>query len=91
MYEIKFSGRYKKDLKRIKSKKSLIAALEDVIDLLSKNDDLLPEKYNDHPLHGKYKEYRECHVKSDWLLVYKKNKKELILFLMATGNHSEIF
>ena len=77
MYKIKFSGRYKKDLKRIKSKKSLIAALDEVIDLLSKNDNPLPAKYNDHQLQGNYREYQECHVKPDWLLVYKKTKNNV--------------
>lgn len=30
----------------------------------------LDEKYRDHELKGKYKGFRECHVQSDWLLIY---------------------
>jgi len=52
----------------------------------------LEEKYKDHSLiDNKYfKNCRECHITLDWLLVYKYNDKELILFLVETGSHSEI-
>ena len=49
------------------------------------------EKYNDHSLKGKYKSFRECHIESDWLLIYRITKKELKLFLFRTGTHSDLF
>ena len=39
----------------------------------------------------KYKNCGECHIEPDWLLVYKKNYDELILFLIETGSHSDLF
>ena len=51
----------------------------------------LPEKYQDHRLIGNYKEYRECHVFPDRLLIYKINNTELELLLFRTGSHSELF
>ena len=38
-----------------------------------------------------YKDCSECHINSDWLLVYKYLDNKLILLLVATGSHSEIF
>lgn len=56
------------------------------------NGDVLDSKYRDHSLiDNKYfKNCRECHIEPDWLLVYKYSEKELILFLVETGSHSEI-
>ena len=49
----------------------------------------LPTKYRDHDLVGGFVEYRECHIKSDVLLVYKVNKE--VLYLHRIGSHSELF
>lgn len=43
----------------------------------------LPEKYRDHELTGNYAGFRECHIQPDWLLVYRIEEKELILFYPA--------
>ena len=51
----------------------------------------LPERYHDHALVGTYADFRECHIKPDWLLVYSKDEEELELFLFRTGTHSDLF
>lgn len=53
----------------------------------------MDSKYRDHQLINdrRYKGCRECHIEPDWLLVYKYNNDELILFLVETGSHSELF
>jgi mRNA interferase YafQ len=91
MYRVKTSKQYKKDFKRILSDKSLVNDLEHVIGLLYANDNPLPEKYQDHKLKGNYANVRECHVRPDWLLVYRKDKTDLILLLIGTGSHSYLF
>jgi mRNA interferase YafQ len=91
MYQIKFTSKYKKDYKRIKTNTLLTQEINEVVFILSKNDAPLPEKYNDHPLKGEFSMFRECHIRPDWLLVYQKTKKDLILMLMRTGTHSHIF
>ncbi|HDX6298077.1 TPA: type II toxin-antitoxin system YafQ family toxin, partial [Campylobacter fetus subsp. venerealis] len=48
-------------------------------------------KFKDHQLKGEYKDFRECHIKPDLLLVYKKDKDLLILIAFKLGSHSEIF
>jgi len=91
MYEIRTTNRYEKDLRRIISEIRPIEELDCVVELLSANDIPLPKKYKDHKLKGRYSGYRECHIKPEWLLVYKKDKKNLILLLMQTGTHSDLF
>ena len=66
--------------------------LDDVIDKLARHGTLEP-KYRDHSLINDkyYKNCRECHIESDWLLVYQIDDNKLNLLLVATGSHSEIF
>ena len=62
-----------------------------VVDLL-KAQQPLPVAYRDLSLKGKqYKGCRECHVEPDWLLVYRIINEELILELLYTGTHSDLF
>ena len=48
-------------------------------------------KYKDHPLSGNYSHCRECHVEPDLLLVYRHVEDELLLYLVRTGTHSDLF
>ena len=91
MYVIKYTSKYKKDYKRLKSNVALKQKINEVVRLLYENDTPLPEIYNDHPLRGEFADFRECHIRPDWLLVYKKTKKDLILLLVRTGSHSHVF
>ena len=61
------------------------------IDILYKllNGIQLDEKYKDHQLKGELKEFRECHVKPDLLMIYRF--KSDVLELIDIGNHSELF
>lgn len=61
-----------------------------VVDMLATGIQL-PEKYRDHSLTGNWKNYRECHIKPDWLLIYKYEQDVLVLTLSATGTHSDLF
>ncbi|MEE3448071.1 MAG: type II toxin-antitoxin system YafQ family toxin [Bacteroidales bacterium] len=51
----------------------------------------LPSKYRPHILHGTYEGYWECHIQSDWLLVWDQNDTDLVLLMTDTGTHSDIF
>jgi mRNA interferase YafQ len=51
----------------------------------------LPEKNKDHALIGNYVGFRECHISSDWLLIYRIEDNTLILYLSRTGTHSDLF
>ena len=91
MYSIYRTSKYRKDLKAIAYNKKLVDEIGVVVALLSENDTPLPEKYNDHQLKGRFVEFRECHVRPNWLLVYKKTKEDLILMLICTGTHAKLF
>ena len=58
---------------------------------VSANGDTLSVKHRDHALTGEFKGFRECHITPDWLLVYRKFESTLILSLLRTGTHSDLF
>ncbi len=58
--------------------------------ILEKNG-TLPKEYKPHKLTGKYKGLWECHIKTDWLLVWKQDNKKLTLLFTNTGTHSDLF
>lgn len=90
--EIEFTPVFKRGYKRAKKKHLDVTKLERVIKLIVEGDTTtLIREYNDHQLVGSHKGLRELHIESDWLLVYKIDGKELKLYLLATGNHNEIF
>lgn len=91
-YTIDFSTRFKKQLKKFISQKRDINKLLEVIVILA-NKEKLDLKYRDHQLINDktYKDCRECHIAPDWLLIYKYEDDSLILVLLSTGSHSELF
>lgn len=67
-----------------------IELLDNVIRILS-SDEPLPEKYKDHALAGIWEGFRECHIQTDWLLIYVVSDDKLVLTLTRTGTHSDLF
>ncbi len=90
MLRIVPSNQFKKDLKLAKKRGCKIEHLRNVVDILV-HGQKLDEKYHDHGLTGNYNGFRECHVEPDWLLIYRINQDELVLFLFRTGTHSDLF
>ncbi|MBO7394233.1 MAG: type II toxin-antitoxin system YafQ family toxin [Abditibacteriota bacterium] len=88
-YEIRYTKRFKKDLKLAKKQGKNIEKLLKVVSVLA-NGDKLDEKYRDHELTGQYKGTRECHIESDWLLIYEIMNDVLVLMLYRTGTHTEL-
>lgn len=86
-YTTKFKSQLKKVLKQGKNSKELL----DVVTKLANLQELEP-KYRNHDLINDktYRDCKECHIKPDWLLVYKYINNKLVLLLLATGSHSEI-
>jgi len=90
MLDVVLSNQFKKDLKLAQKRGYDLTLLNTVVDTLA-NCEPLAEKYRDHNLTGKYAGFRECHIQPDWLLVYRADETELILFLSRTGTHSDLF
>lgn len=90
MLKIVFSNQFKKDYKLAKKRGLKLDKLTKIINLLAEEKEL-PKKYKDHNLSGNYKDFKECHIEPDWLLIYRIENKELSLFLFRTGSHSDLF
>lgn len=91
-YEVEYTNVFKRNLKKCQKQGKNIDKLMQVIELLA-NKKHLPQKYKNHILKNDkyYENCGECHIEPDWLLVYKYIEKELILLLVSTGSHSELF
>jgi len=91
MRAIERTTQFKRDYKREKKglhRKTLEKQLIDVVTKLAKDQPLL-EKYRDHSLTGEWKDHRDCHVKPDLVLIYRKTTTDL-LQLVRLGSHSEL-
>lgn len=92
IYTIKKTNQFKQDFK-LRVKRGLdVNKLVKVLTMLQ-NGIALPELYKDHPLQPSkdFKDCRELHIEPDWLLVYKYSNEYLILYLVRTGSHSDLF
>ena len=89
-YELILTRKFKKSLKLAKKRGLDLNLLEKVITSVQNNSPL-EEEYRDHELRGKYKGFRECHIAPDWLLIYMKEEDILVLTLIDTGTHSDLF
>jgi mRNA interferase YafQ len=87
-YSIEYENSMRRDIKVCKKRGYNLSLLHEVISKLA-NGETLDRKHRDHALTGKLKTYRECHIKDDWLLVYKIEKEKLILCLVYTGTHKD--
>ena len=67
-----------------------MSKLKDIITKLV-NQEMLAPKYRDHKLIGNYQGRRECHIQSDWLLIYKLIPEENLIVFERTGTHSDLF
>lgn len=91
MLEIRYSRRFKRDYRREQSGqhcKYLNAALMEVVNLLAE-DKPLPYRNFDHALTGDWVDHRDCHIRPDLVLIYRKPDDEH-LDLVRLGSHSEL-
>ncbi|SJM92711.1 conserved hypothetical protein [Crenothrix polyspora] len=85
MRKIEWTSAFKRDFKRYGSFESpFIEALWKLA-----NDEILSERFCDHQLSGEWKDFRDCHIKPDLVLIYRKPDAE-ILQLVRLGSHSEL-
>jgi mRNA interferase YafQ len=88
MRSITRSSMFKKDYKRLQKRGYEMSRLHIVIEILV-NGRMLGDRYHDHSLRGNYAGWCECHITSDWLLVYILTEEELSL--ARTGTHADLF
>ena len=88
-YGVRKTSRYKKSLKKMLKRGKDIKKLTNVVLKLA-NGEQLPPQYKDHPLSGDLAGLRDCHIESDWVLLYEIKDNLLILSLADTGTHSDL-
>lgn len=91
MYQVVTSSQYRKAFKKLSRSGSFPRKDFDFVVNVLRSGKSLPLKYRDHKLIGEYKNYRECHVRPDMLLIYQIQNKELVLVLIDIGSHSYLF
>lgn len=89
-YKAIATSQFKRDYKRVKKRKKNIDLLNKAILALA-NGEQLPDAMRDHGLAGDWQGFRECHIQPDWLLIYRIDDDILVLTLMRTGSHSDLF
>jgi mRNA interferase YafQ len=91
MREIKYTTRFKRDYRREKSGqhgKKLDVLLMEVVNLLA-SDTPPPRRNFDHPLSGEWSDHRDCHIRPDLILIYRK-PDSVTLELVRLGSHSQL-
>ena len=90
MLEFSSSAKFRKDVK-LAEKRGLDRKLLNQVIRTLLEEKQLDRKYKDHVLHGEYEGHRECHVNNDWLLIYRIDKENAVLYASRTGTHSDLF
>ncbi|MBR6422395.1 type II toxin-antitoxin system YafQ family toxin [bacterium] len=90
MYSIVYTSRMKRDAKLMQKRGKDMSKLVHILNLLSTGVQL-PDENRDHQLTGNLKDFRECHIENDWLLMYRIIEDKLVLSATATGTHSDLF
>jgi mRNA interferase YafQ len=88
MRQIVRGTQFKRDVKLAEKRGKDLGKLRELILLLAERVPL-PPRYRDHPLGGEWKNFRDCHIEPDWLLLYKVDGNDL--YLVRTGTHSDLF
>ncbi len=81
------SAQFRRDAKRIKKQGLNTSELLGVVNLLIEGKPI-PEEMDDHPLKGSLEGFRDLHIRSDWLLIYKISDDSILL--QRTGSHAEV-
>ncbi len=91
MRAIKFTSRFRRDYRREQSgvlARKLDSLLKQTVDILAA-DKPLPARYVDHALSGEWADFRDCHIRPDLVLIYRKPDVDT-LELVRLGSHSEL-
>lgn len=90
MYNLELTNQFKKDIKLAKKRGLDMKKLDEVVTVLVSEGNL-PQQFKPHKLSGQYSGLWECHIKSDWLLIWEQKEEIRLISLIRTGNHSDLF
>jgi mRNA interferase YafQ len=83
-----YTKQFEKDLKRCLKRNKRMEKFKLVAEALIKEQELDPI-HRDHKLIGNFVGRRECHLESDWLLIYKLSEDRIVFERM--GSHADLF
>jgi mRNA interferase YafQ len=89
-YQIRITKKFNKSVKRATKRGKRIQKLKDIVEMLAKGEEI-SSAYKDHALTGNWIGHRELHIEPNWLLIYKIEENILILELVDTGSHADLF
>lgn len=90
MYHVDTTRRFEKSLRKCIKRGLDVNKFKEVVAILATTG-TLPAKFRPHKLSGQYSGAWECHIEPDWLLIWEQNNTELILLMIDTGTHSDLF
>ena len=90
MYTLRFTGEFKRQMKLCERRGYDMELLREAIRILA-TEGKLPDKYLPHPLHADRRGQWECHIQPNWLLIWEQHDFELVLVMLNTGTHSDLF
>jgi len=88
MLRPRFTSAFKKDRKRAHRRGEDTGKLDAIMGRLA-NEEQLEPRFRDHKLSGEWKDFRECHVAPDWLVIYRIVADEITF--VRTGSHADLF
>ena len=89
-YKIKTTNAFERDFDKCVKRGLPIEELRVAMKLLEENGHL-PKEYKPHKLVGTRIGQWECHIKPNWLLVWEQRDAELIMIMLNTGTHADVF
>ena len=90
MCDVQTTKQFDKSFKKCLKRNCNPEPLWEVIGILQETGSL-PMQYHPHKLSGKFEGLWECHIKSDWLLIWQQNDTELVLIMTDTGTHADLY
>lgn len=90
MFQIEYTTKFKRSFKRCMKRGLDAGIFQEAVRILS-DTGTLPATYRPHKLTGQYAGYWECHLQPDWLMIWIQDDDRLILTLIDTGSHSDLF
>lgn len=84
------TSQFRRDYKLARKRGYDLTLLQSVVDTLLAGLPL-DARYRDHQLSGALKDFRECHILPDWLLMYRVESSRMVLVLSRTGTHADLF
>ena len=88
MKRVEVQNRFKRDMRRMRKRGADRRKLEHIVDILMRGE-ILPVSARPHKLSGEWNGFWECHIESDWLLIYDVTDNAVLL--AGTGSHADLF